>query len=110
VAPSTDRPAAAYLVIATPPGVGDALLGASSPLAGTVELHETTTDHSGMTGMHPVERLDLPGGSTVRLEPGGFHLMLIDLVRPLAVGERVPMELRFERAGSVGIELVVRAS
>jgi copper(I)-binding protein len=109
VAPSTDRPAAAYLVITNPSGSSEALLGASSPIAASVELHQSGTDHEGMTGMQPVERLDLPPGATVRLEPGGHHLMLLGLRTPLAVGDRVTLQLRFERAGSVTVELDVRA-
>ena len=47
----------------------------------SVEMHETSTDQSGMTGMQPIARIDVGAGATVRLEPGGMHLMIIGLDR-----------------------------
>jgi hypothetical protein len=46
----------------------------------------------------------------VALAPGGLHVMLIGLTRPLAAGERVPLTLRFERAGAVTVEAEVQAA
>ena len=103
-----DQPAAAYLVITNSSGQADALLGASTPGATSVELHQTSTDTSGMTGMHPVARLDVPAGGTVKLEPGGYHLMIMGLSKPLELGAKLELDLIFEHAGKVVVQAEVR--
>lgn len=102
-----DRPAAGYLVI-TGASAADALLGASSPVAARVEVHETTMDSSGMTGMHPISRLDIPAGGTVTLQPGGYHLMFMEVTGTIAVGSTVQIELTFENAGVITVQAEVR--
>ena len=99
---------AAYLTITAPAGQADALVSASSPGADVVQLHEVSTDTDGMTGMHHIERLDCPGGESVRLEPGGYHLMLMGLTEDLAVGGTLELTLVFERAGSVVVQAEIR--
>jgi periplasmic copper chaperone A len=74
---------------------GARLIGAASPVAGVVEIHEMVMEGSVMR-MRPVAGLELPAGRSVELKPGGYHVMLLDLKRPLTAGERVPLELRFE--------------
>jgi copper(I)-binding protein len=99
---------AAYLTITGSAGGADALLSASSPGANMVELHEVSTDTDGMTGMHPIDRLDIPAGVIVRLEPGGYHLMIMGLKADLAVGGTLQLELVFEKAGKVTVEAEIR--
>ena len=74
---------------------GARLLGASSDVAGVVEIHEMAMEGNVMR-MRPIRSLDLPAGSTVELKPGGHHVMLMDLKRPLATGEKINVELRLE--------------
>ncbi len=74
---------------------GARVIGASSAVAGMVEIHEMKMDGNVMR-MRPIAGLDLPPGSTVELTPGGHHMMLMDLKRPLAVGEKIKVELRLE--------------
>lgn len=102
-----DRPAAGYLVI-TGGSAADALLRASSPIAGKVEIHETTMDSSGMTGMHPTSRIEIPAGGTVTLQPGGYHLMLMAVTGTITVGGTVQIELTFEKAGTITIRAEVK--
>ncbi|MEO8273503.1 MAG: copper chaperone PCu(A)C [Chloroflexota bacterium] len=102
-----DRPAAGYLVI-TGGSQGDALIGASSPVAGSVELHETTTDPSGMTGMHPVARVEVAAGSTVTFQPGGYHLMFMQLSGTIEIGGTVQIDLTFEKAGKISVQAEVK--
>ena len=109
VAPTTDTPTAAYLVIANSGSQPDALLGVTSTAATTIEIHETSMDSGGMAGMHPVERIEVPAGGTARLEPGGFHLMVMGLKNPLAAGGKVDLDLLFEHAGHVVVQADVRA-
>jgi periplasmic copper chaperone A len=83
------------------------VIGASTPLARKVEMHVTTHD-GGVARMREVKTLDIPAGGRVELRPGGSHLMLVDLVRPLAKGERIPLTLRFEGAGELALEVEVQ--
>ena len=87
------------------------LVGASSPLAGVVEIHEMSMDGNVMR-MRAVAGIDLPAGRTVDLKPGGFHVMLMDLRQPLQPGDTVPVTLVFDSGGkrdSVEVKAVVRA-
>jgi hypothetical protein len=68
------------------------LVGAASPSASIVEVHEMAMKDNVMT-MRAVDELPLPAGRTVELKPGGYHVMLIDLVKPLATGDKVPVTL-----------------
>jgi copper(I)-binding protein len=74
---------------------GARLIGAASPVAGVVEIHEMAVDNNVMR-MRAVGALDLPAGRAVQLKPGGHHVMLMDLKRPLKAGEKVPLELQLE--------------
>ncbi len=74
---------------------GARVIGASSAVAGVVEIHEMKMDGNVMR-MRAIAGLDLPPGSVVELRPGGYHMMLMDLKRPLAVGEKIKVELRLE--------------
>jgi iron complex transport system substrate-binding protein len=98
---------AGYLVIRNHGPDADRLQGASSPRAVRVEMHESRVE-GGMAQMRPVASLPIAAGASVRFEPGGLHLMLVGLQGPLVAGERVPLRLRFERAGVVDTALEVR--
>ena len=110
--PSTgvEMASAAYLTISNGTAQDDALLSVSTPAAGSPEIHETTADASGMMAMHPVERIEIPAGQTVTLQPGGFHIMLNDLTGDLAVGATIELTLTFEKAGDIQVTATVRAS
>jgi len=71
------------------------LLGAESPAAGSAEIHEMKMEGNVMR-MRAVSRLELPPGRTVELKPGGYHMMLVDLKRPLKKGDLVPIRLKVE--------------
>ena len=68
------------------------LVGVSTPVAGTAEVHEMKMDGDVMR-MRAVSKLDLPAGQTVELKPGGYHVMLMDLKQPLVPGSTVPLTL-----------------
>ena len=110
---------AAYMRIENTGSAADALIGAASPAARTVEVHETVAmgspapDASGegeMMGMQPVARLEIPAGGTIELKPGGYHIMLIDLNRELKAGDKIEITLTFEKAGTVKVTAEVRES
>jgi copper(I)-binding protein len=81
-----------------------AIVSAGSPAAARVEVHATTVD-GGVMRMRPVSQLELPAGRTVKLAPGGTHLMLIDLKRPLKTGEKLPITLSLQPSGGGGSSL-----
>ena len=74
------------------------LVAASSPVAGTVEIHNMRMD-GGVMRVFAVDGVELPANRTVKLAPGDYHLMLMDLKRTLKPGERAPLRLTFELAG-----------
>ena len=86
----------------------DRLLGGSTPLAERFELH-TMTMQGDVMEMRQVDTIDLPAGQRIELKPGGLHVMFIGLKRPLTVGSKLPVTLRFERAGEVKVEMTVMA-
>jgi copper(I)-binding protein len=98
-----------FLVIRNTGAVADRLLSVSSPAAQRMELHTHIRDGDVMR-MRPVADIPVPANGSVTLQPGGLHLMLIGLTQPLAVGQSVPVTLRFERAGEVTIQLAVQAA
>lgn len=104
-----DRAGAAYVTLINETGLDDALLGASSTAAGTVEIHETMAGASGTMAMHPVDRIALSKGATVELKPGGYHVMLIGLTKALTVGDTIRITLRFEHAPELVIDAPVKA-
>lgn len=73
------------------------LVAASSPAAKNVEVHNMKVEN-GVMKMFPVDGVDLPAGKTVKLAPGGYHVMLMDLQKPLNAGDKVPLKLTFELA------------
>jgi hypothetical protein len=87
------------------------LVAAASPAAGVVEIHSMRME-SGVMKMFAVDGIDLPANRTVKLAPGGYHVMLLDLKRTLKAGERVPLRLTFELSGkkreTVELEVEVR--
>jgi periplasmic copper chaperone A len=105
--PPAGTHSAAYMRIQNRSEDSDRLLSASSPVAGVTELHQTT-DEQGMARMRRVDAIDVQAGATVRLEPGGLHIMLIDLNRRLVRGDSVDLRLRFERAGEIHARIEVR--
>lgn len=83
-------------------GTEDALLSASTDVAGTVELHETVMGDDGTMGMRPVTSYSLPATGELVLEPGGLHIMLMDVDR-LEAGTTIEVTLTWEKAGEVPI-------
>jgi copper(I)-binding protein len=71
---------------------------------------EDSAMSGGMMGMRPIDSLTLPAGEEVALEPGGYHIMLIDLAEPIEEGDTVPVTLTFENAGEIEVEAEARES
>jgi copper(I)-binding protein len=85
----------------------DALIAATSEVAGVVEIHETYGE-SGMMMMRPIERIGVAPGASVEMRPGGYHIMLLNLKRDLRPGQALTLTFVFERAGPVAVQAEVR--
>ncbi|GAA5174517.1 copper chaperone PCu(A)C [Niveibacterium umoris] len=90
---------------------GDAaLVGAASPVAGKVEIHEMKMVGDTMK-MGAIAKLPLPAGKPVELKPGSYHVMLLDLKKEMKEGSKVPLTLEIETGGKreqVAVEAEVR--
>jgi copper(I)-binding protein len=105
--PNGARIGTGYLTIENKGPAADRLLGASADVAGKVEVHEMAMKDGVMT-MRPLDSgLTIEPGKTVKLAPGGYHLMLFGLKSPLKLGEKIPLTLDFEKAGKVAVSLDV---
>lgn len=106
---------AAYVTIENTTDRVEKLLSASVPssVAGSASIHETLgspNEGSGMMAMREVSSILIPAGETVTLAPGGYHIMLTDLVSPLENGQKFMLYLGFMNAGVIEIEVTVRSS
>ena len=101
-----DRPGAVYFGVHNPGEAPDRLIGASTPRAGTVEMHKSE-ERDGVMTMTPVEAVEIPAGGMAHFGPGGLHLMLFDIDPPLQAGETIDVTLEFEQAGEVAMQVPV---
>jgi copper(I)-binding protein len=96
-----------FLTIENKGSAADRLVSASADVAGKVEVHEMAVN-DGVMKMRPIEGgLAIEPGKTVKLAPGGYHLMMMNLKNPLKQGEKLPVTLQFEKAGKVTVTLDV---
>ena len=100
---------AAYGLLVNLGAEADTLVSASSDVASAVELHEMVMAEGDVMQMRPLaDGITVPPGDFVALQPGGLHIMLIDLQRPLVAGESVDFVLTFAQHGEVALTLPVR--
>jgi len=100
------RAGGAFMTIENTGGAPDRLLKAASPVAARTEVHTVIQDGDVMR-MREVPALDLAPKSKVELKPGGYHVMLMDLKAPLKAGDRFPLTLTFEKAGTITVDITV---
>ena len=82
------------------------LVSVETAVAGSVEIHSMTMDN-GVMKMRMLDELVLKAGKSERLAPGGFHLMLFDLKKPLKTGENVTFKLSFkDKANKISIQTI----
>jgi periplasmic copper chaperone A len=106
--PGGAKVAGGYLTIENKGSTPDRLIGGSADVADKVQVHEMTMNNGVMT-MRPLDQgLTIEPGKTVKLTPGGYHLMLLDLKSPLKRGDKVPVTLEFEKAGKVKLSFDVQ--
>lgn len=97
-----------FLTIVNSGAGTDRLLGGATPAADDVQIHTVDMTGGVMRMRQLTGGLEIPAGETVRLEPGGYHVMLMGLQSPLIQGKAVPLTLEFEKAGNIEVELTVQ--
>ncbi|WP_138934502.1 copper chaperone PCu(A)C [Roseovarius arcticus] len=103
----TAKTGAAFMQVVND-GEDDRLIGAASPAANVVQLHTHIEGGDGVMQMkHVEEGFDVPAGTTLSMERGGKHVMMMGLTAPLAQGDVVPVTLTFEKAGDITIDVPV---
>jgi periplasmic copper chaperone A len=106
--PSGAKVAGAYLTIENKGTTADRLVSGSTDVAGRFEIHEMAME-GGVMKMRPLDNgIAIDPGKTVKLAPGGYHVMLMDLKSQLKQGDKVPVTLQFEKAGKVNVSLDVQ--
>lgn len=98
--------AGGYMTIRNKSKASDRLIAASSTAAASVEMHVHVKEGE-VIKMRQLSAYDVPANGSFELKPGGAHLMFLRIVRPFKEGEKIPVKLRFERAGDVSIEFHV---
>jgi copper(I)-binding protein len=107
--PPGARTGGAYFTIRNDGREPDRLVGVASPVAREVEIHSM-----GMSGnlmkMRPAKAVEIAPASMVTFGPGTYHVMFLELHRPLSPGADVPLTLTFEKAGTVEVSVHVEAA
>lgn len=106
-APPTARVLAGYMVVENPGTSAVTLVGASSPVAAMVEIHETVV-RDGVASMERRPELLVPAGGQLVLEPGGAHLMFMQPSAVPGAGETVPVTLKLADGSTLDVEFAVR--
>ncbi len=108
--PSVATAGAFFMTITNNGAEDDALVAATSPACGTVELHESFMNEEGAMAMQPVPggEITLPAGGSVVLEPGGLHVMCIDKLQDFTEGADLELTLRFQNADDTTFDVEIR--
>ena len=105
--PAGAEVAAGFMTITNGGATPDRLVAASSDVAPMVQIHQMSMQN-GVMEMKEVEGgLEIPAGGSVKLEPKSYHIMLMHLMHPLKEGDRFKIELTFEKAGKVTVDVAV---
>ncbi|ADD29628.1 copper chaperone PCu(A)C [Meiothermus ruber] len=103
----------AFMTLANPSDKAIRVIAVESPIAGKVEIHQTTivkgAGGTEVMQMRPVQFLEIPAKGRVELKPGGYHIMLMMLKEPLQEGKIVRITLRLEGGGALVVEAPVKA-
>lgn len=99
---------AGYFSISNTSAVDAEIVSASSPLFGSIELHQHS-HKDGMMKMEQVLSVVVAAGGQVQFQPGGLHLMLFDAKTSLTIGQQVPLRLEFEDGKAIEVQATVSA-
>ncbi len=104
--PPTVTNGAVYMTLINESNQPDRLVGASGKVAKTIQLHTHIMENN-MMKMRPVEAIEINPGEPTVLQPGGLHIMLLGLEQPLVAGQTFTLNLQFEKAGAIPVEVTV---
>jgi copper(I)-binding protein len=104
---SSDGVCAAYFTIDNPTDQADTLIGVSSEVAAATEMHAIRTNN-GLVEMVPQPQVEIGAHQRVKFEPGGLHVMFVNLKHDLKPGDTFPLTLRFQRRGEITIQVTVK--
>ncbi len=96
-----------YMTVANQGSADDSLTALSTTIADKAEMHRTVKGDGGIMKMEAVDTLPVKASGAVTFGPGGLHVMLTGLKKPLAAGDSFPLTLTFARAGAVTITVTV---
>lgn len=99
---------AAYFTLENKGSEPHVIVAVKTPLSPKAELHSTIMEGKDVMKMKPVERLEIGAGQKISFQPGGNHIMLTELPKPLTVGERVRLTLIFEDGSELPVKLLVK--
>jgi len=105
---SKGQNSAAYMRIANGTASNDTLLNIQSSAAEKAELHESYQDENNITGMRPAGQQVIAESEKLYLQPGGLHIMLMNLQRNLAVGDTLSISLEFARVGTKNVNIPIK--
>ena len=106
--PPVSTVTAVYMVIENKGNDDDRLIDVSTEAASQAEIHTTLIDERGIAKMQKFESMDIPSGKGVELMPGGSHIMLIGLKKPLKAGDKIELNLKFEKSGIIKVKAEVK--
>ncbi|GAB2179381.1 copper chaperone PCu(A)C [Dongia sp. agr-C8] len=107
--PNGAEVAAGFMQINNAGAAPDRLVAAASDIAGVTQIHEMAMKDGVMAMRELAGGLEIPAGGSVKLQPKSFHIMFMQLKHPLKAGDLVEVELSFEKAGKLKIEMPVGA-
>ena len=105
--PPGQKVSAAFMTLHNAGTEPRALVAAAGDASEVVELH-THIHEDGMMKMRQVAKIEIPGGGSTELKPGGYHVMLINLKRQLEPGDTVSLELRFDDGSTLAVQAPVK--
>jgi periplasmic copper chaperone A len=107
--PGASKNGAVFLEIKSAADDADKLLSVGGGVAENIEIHNHINDN-GIMQMRRVTFIEIAGGGSTKLVPGGYHIMLLGLKQPLKAGETFKLTLTFEKAGTIDVDVAVRAN
>lgn len=98
-----------FLTIVNHGAEPDRLVSITSPVSGDVQMHEMSLQNDVMQMRKLTDGIPIPAGATVKLGPGGLHVMFMKIAAPFREGESFPATLNFEKAGEITVQFEVEA-
>lgn len=99
--PPASSVTAVYMVIENKGNEDDRLIEVKTDVSNYAEIHNTLVDEKGIAKMEKFEYINIPSGKSVELKPSGSHIMLIGLNKSLKAGDKIELDLKFEKFGII---------